>query len=638
MPQQDPFASITEPIPSHGGDPFASIAESLPSAKAAYEPQGFLSSAADSSGLSSLGHAIMHPIQTLAPVAGLANDVLHGRPASDTNPLVQSIQGLARNSANEGQQAVSMAKQGSYGAALAHGALAIPGVGQTMQKAMDQTSGDTGSYGGNLKSLVTNPGAMGTLSGFSAGTVAPAMAEKAFMSIPFRSALAGDVSQPIKGGGISPLQRYNSAKALGVNLDAADATNSGVLRGVKKLNENSLLGSGSYDANHTANISALHGSTGDFLNSVYNGDRESGGAAIQTALKNNQAGLKNGATAGFQSLPQDNPLPGLEDVGKEAQNLGASNAAYQNLFPSLKPSKAMNVVGDVGGLGPQPPPPLKMSPFVDERGLPIPSARQIPARRPQSFAVGQQLRSDLLEFRRNNPDIVAGQGDAMVGKLAGGVDDALTAGSANLTPAQLQSFRDANAQWSDMKSTYDDPSSPLYHAVRSDTPSTLYGGNSLGPKTPEAVRNLLPRLDPAATGALQRGTIEGALKTTNDGLPNFKTFGTQLNRIPADYRSALFSPAQQETLGHIQNTSNALNVDANPSGSAKMGQKILEGSALATSPFHPVGALEPLMQYPVSKLMNSPKVVDWLMNQNKANSTSRISPIVPPIRSSRNRD
>lgn len=460
-----------------------------------------------------------------------------------------------------------------------------------------------------------------------------------------RGFLAGDVEAPITGTSTSPAARYQAAKRLGVNLDAADATNSPLLGNVKKIGENSLAGGHLYDASKAANTSALSGATDNFLDRLYEGDRESGGKAIQDALKQNQGGLQARSTAGFDSLPQDVPLPGLKEVGKRAQGMAAENARYQAMFPSLKPSRAMGVVEDVGKLGPQAKSASADSPF--DPTAPVRNA-VTPKMKPQSFSTGQKLRSDLLEFGRKNPDIVAGQGDAMVRELAGGVDDAITGGSAKLTPEQLETFRNSNADWKDMKETYDDPSNPFYHAVRTDNPSTLYGG--IGSKTPENAQNLVRRLSPMnsvveskpapvlggegepgafaegfarpqspALGALRRGTVEGALKTTNDGSPNFRTFGTQLNRIPADYRAELFSPDQNATLQDIQHTSNVLGKDFNPSGSAKLGQKVAEAAALVPT----LGA--PLLQWLPAKAMTSPSFVDWLMRPS-----TRPNPLIAP--------
>jgi hypothetical protein len=474
-----------------------------------------------------------------------------------------------------------------------------------------------------------------------------------------RNVIRGPINEPIAGGSLTPAARYASAKRLGVNLDAADATNSPFLGTVKRVNSNSLLGGPAYDAAKASNTSALTGSTNNFLDQMYPDDRESGGLAIQKALQSNQQGLYGSATQGFESLPQDIHIPGLEEVGKTAQDIGRENSVYQSLFPSLKPSKAMNVVGDVGGLGPQAPAPIRLSPFVDESGQPIPSAAQPAARQPASFGTGQKLRSDLLDFTRNNPDIVQNQGNGFIQRLAGQTDDALTNASSALTPEQLDTFRRSNADWKDMKQTYDDPSSPLYHAVRTDNPSSLYNG--VGPKTPENARSLLTRLTPpdssapsSAVGALRRGTVESALKITNDGSPNFRTFGTQLNRIPADYRAELFSPDQNSRLFDIANTSNALSQEFNPSGSGHQVQKLGEAASLFQSPVtlltgHPALAAAPVAynaaQYGVAKLMNSPKVVDWLMKESAppvreaypttANKIRRLGPALLGVQGSR---
>jgi hypothetical protein len=444
-----------------------------------------------------------------------------------------------------------------------------------------------------------------------------------------KDAIRGPINEPIAGGTLTPATRYASAKRLGVNLDAADATNSPLFGAVKRVNSNSLFGGPTYEAAKGQNTSALTGSTDRFLTGLYDGDRESGGLAIQKALQRNQQGLYGSATDGFESLPRNIPIPGLEEVGKTAQSIVRQNSAYQDLFPSLKPTKAMNVVGDVGGLGSTAPAPLKMSPFVNESGQPIPSSAQAPPPQSPSFGTGQQLRSDLLDFYRNNPDIVQNQGNGFIQRLAGQTDDALTNASSALTPDQLGTFRAANADWKDMKATYDDPSSPFYHAVRTENPSSLYGG--IGSKTPENARNILGRLSPngispgdsPAVGALRRGTVESALKTTNDGSPNFRTFGTQLNRIPADYRAELFSPDQNRGLYDIANTSNALSQEFNPSGSGHQVQKLGEAASLFQSPVtalsgHPLLAAAPVAynaaQYGAAKLMNSPALVDRLMS------------------------
>ena len=594
----------------------ASVAPADPWGVASVAPakppqQGFLGSAADSSGLTGLVHAISHPIDT---AMGIPSAVVTAAKNSWDNAH-QEVNDIRQNGLTQDTRR----KLGGD----------IPVIGPALATAQAQHEA------GN------DAGMAGTLTGLVGGIAAPEGLLGAARAIPgaSRALIAGDVTKPVGVTGVSALDRFNSARNLGVNLDAADATNSPVLGLVKRVNSNSLLGGPAYDAAKANNTSALTGSTKSFLDQMYPDDRESGGLAIQNALKRNQQGLYGSATEGFESLPQDVPIPGLAEVGKTAQDIGRENAAYQNLFPSLKPNKAMNVVGDVGGLGPKGPAPLKMSPFVDESGQPIPSSAQAAPQQPASFGTGQKLRSDLIDFTRNNPDIVQNQGNGFIQRLAGQTDDALTNASSALTPEQLDTFRRSNADWKDMKQTYDDPSSAFYHAVRTDNPSSLYSG--VGPKTPENARNLLARLTPpdssvpsAAAGAVRRGTVESALKTTSDGSPNFPTFGTQLNRIPADYRAELFSPDQNRSLFDIASTSNALAKDFNPSGSGHQLQKVGEFGALAQAPAtalfgHPALAAAPVAynaaQYGVAKLMNSPSLVNWLMKQPAPATPFRLS-------------
>ena len=422
----------------------------------------------------------------------------------------------------------------------------------------------------------------------------------------------GDVDAPMIGSTTTPRQRFDSAKNLGVRLDAADATNSPFFNVVKKVNENSLAGSPSYEALKNSNTTALRGATDEFLNGMYAGDRQSGGLAIQKALKENQAGLHADATEGFKSLPQDYPLAASPDLGRFAQRLGDEQKSYYSQFPSLQPTKALNVVGDVGGLAAKPPMPAKLGAFgmlQDAAGItPPPTAMGTPA--PANFATIQRLRSDLLDFNRNNPDIVKNQSGGWLQQLAGKADATMTDGANGLPPVQQKAFRDANAKWEDMKGTYDDPSSPFYHAVRTDNPSSLYSG--VGPKTPENVIDLQGRLG-GAIAPLRRGTVESALKPTNEGLPNFNTFGTQINRIPADYRSELFTTPQNQTLRDVASTSNVMGKDFNPSGSGKHTQKYLEAAAIAGGVLNPLAAVAPLAQYPVAKMMTNPRAVEWLM-------------------------
>lgn len=494
----------------------------------------------------------------------------------------------------------------------------LPPVQPTIQELHDASTGDPQKdidnvFGDVPAKFASAAGQTGT--GLILGEAGAMAAGKAITSAKMlpsyvRSGLAGDVTAPIVGSNITPLERYQSAKALGVNLDAADATNSGPLKMVKKVNENSLFGSGQYDNARARNISALRTSTDNFLEGMYPGDMQEGGTAIRDALRRNQQDLRNGAESGFQQLTeqtQGQPMQGSPAVGQKAQSLLSAIEPLAQKYPSLAPSKTMNVLSDLSNVGAQPQAPVRLSPFVDEYGKPMASAIQPPPARLDTFADLQKLRSATHDLTTTNPDLVKSQAIAPLQQMTQSLDGAMTNAANGLTPQQTSLFRDANANWSDMKDTYDNPSSPLYSAVRNATPDSLYSGQGLGPRNATAMQNLRPRLADAIN-PLQRGTVESALPMDSGGERNFKTFGTRLNRIPAEYRAELFSPEQNRTLKDMQNTSNVVNFDQNPSGSAKGLQKYGELTSLIT----PAAPLT-LAQYPVARMMNSPKVVDWLM-------------------------
>jgi len=134
--------------------------------------QGFFSSLADSSGLSSLAHAVAHPIETLTPAVDLASDVIHGRPASDNNPIVQGVQGAVANAKAKYEQGMEdFKKTGAYLQTRRDFANAIPVIGPILEKGEQQT--DSGN----------NAGAMGTLAGLGVAAVAPKVIETAAPAI-----------------------------------------------------------------------------------------------------------------------------------------------------------------------------------------------------------------------------------------------------------------------------------------------------------------------------------------------------------------------------------------------------------------------------------------------------------------------
>jgi hypothetical protein len=480
---------------------------------------------------------------------------------------------------------------------------------------------DPSSMGSLLEDIATDPdkmhglaNALGDTATFGLMAGAGELAGK--LPVAGKNFIRGNITEKIPGSTVTPLQRYLNAKELGVNLDAADATNSPKLQAVKHLNENSLFGGPRYEKLKGQNTGALQDVTEGLLDSMYTGDRESGGRMIQDALKTNQGGLRSGAEAGFQQLSdatKGTRIAGAPAVGDMATKLRGKIEPLASRYPSLAPNQTIKVLQDLSKVGVTPKPPAPS--FLDAPGSEFAVEQKTPTSPPDTWSDLQRLRSATHDFTVSNPDLVKSQALAPLQVMTSALDDAMTNASSGLTPEQQRLFRSSNAQWKDMKETFDDPSSPYYHAVRTSNPSTLYGG--IGPKTPENAVGLRGRLSPFdqypngpsdALGAIRRGTVEGALKENAEGAPNFQRFAGRLRTIPGDYRAELFSPDQNAQLERIATTSNVIAKDFNPSGSGKLGQKVAEAAAFLPT----AGA--PLLQYPIARAMTSPRAVEFLMS------------------------
>lgn len=407
-----------------------------------------------------------------------------------------------------------------------------------------------------------------------------------------RARLAASVDEPMVGTATTPRARFEAAKRLGVNLDLADATNSPVATSLKAVGRNSLAGEPVYEKAKAANIAALGNSTDQTLSSMSPLDREAGGVRLQDLLKEDQQRLKTASDVGHGEIHRDYgdmPLRDPSQIAQVGDYLQKQGARHAEQFPSLQTPKVDAIVGDASRFG-RPAPPAVGPPAGTYT--------------PPTISEALKARSGILDVYQNNPELVKSAADAKLQTLVGATHDAIM----DSLPAGAQkTLRGAQLAFKEMKQTYDSPSSPLYDAVRTASPSSKVSG--IGPATPESVRGVISRVGEEGRGILQRGTAEKLLGTApgTDGY-NFRSFPTQLSRTPTDYASELFG----DHLGKLQDisdTSQALSKDLNPSGTAKQGQKI--GEALAIP--HMAGA--PLLQYPLARLMTSPSVVDWAMRQ-----------------------
>lgn len=405
--------------------------------------------------------------------------------------------------------------------------------------------------------------------------VAPALAEKAAPIVADAGAsaaegarrfVAGDVNAPINETGLTPAQRYASMSRVGVQPNAAEATNSAPLNMAEKVNQNSLGATQIYAKARAANLAALNRFTNDVLGSMsplapesggvtvqhalvreqaealaeHNAlaDRvldhmsplgpEEGGAAVQQGLRDAQTNLQNNAAEGFSELDRQvgGRLLSGQTLQQTAKNIYDANADYYAKHPSLVPGNAWKIVKDLAGADTAPP--------FQARAMRFPEVHQ--------------LRTDLLEMVRSNPDIVKNQAGGWLQQLANAADRTMTTGATGLSPEGVRVFRNANEAWANMKGTYDNPSHPFYQAVRSPAPSTLVNGIS---KAPEMAKTLQEALGAGGIGPIQRGVAEKLLGTAKEGGYDFKNFQASWNKLPQAYREALFTPWQNSQLERL---------------------------------------------------------------------------------------
>ncbi len=436
---------------------------------------------------------------------------------------------------------------------------------------------------------------------------APMLADLAESKL--RPVLAGDVNAPIPGTDVTPAARYESMKEMGLQPNAAEATNSTPMNMVEKVNQNSLTAARTYADARASNLAALNEYTRDLLNSMSKQGPEEGGAAVQQGLRNAQSGLQKDAAQGFSDLDEamgSRKLSGMT-LQQTAKNIYDSYSAYAEAHPTLVPREAWKIVKDLAG------------------------ADNNFQSRPMSFPEVHQLRSDLLEMVRTNPDIVKNQAGGWLQRLADAADNTITSGATGLSSEGTRIFRDANQAWADMKGTYDNPSHSFYNAVRTPSPSTLVKG--IGGQSPEIMKEVQEALGPEGVGPIQRGVAEKVLGTTKEGGYNFKNFQGLWSRLPEGYRNALFTPEHIQQLEDIGNAGTVLHEDANPSGSARLGQGIAEGAAALKSfpNLHEMAgnAAYHGVQYALGRLMNSPRLVDWLMRGRGFKPVVDVAPTAP---------
>ncbi len=420
----------------------------------------------------------------------------------------------------------------------------LPAGGAGMNTAIDEgRPADALGEGAADIGMLAGPAALGKLGGAAKGV------------------LAGDVDAPMAGTDLTPRARYLGAKDLGVDLPPAQATNSRALKALDWVNREGVLSAPMHEEltgrNMTALTNAAQGDaarmspfdpeTGgrtiqdplaedftDLQNRAHDlqGEMsplegEAGGAAKQTLVKAKQAALHDAGQQGqiaVRNTYGSQSADGLGDVNEAAKNLLPKYERMMVQTPSMVPKRVVSVLQDIANLG---------------------NEQQTATIGPPTIGDFMRNRSALLDLTQD-PEIVKSQSLADLENLMKVHDTAI---ERSLPPEGAQAWRDANAKWKQMKSTFDDPSNPFYNAYRTPNPSTLNLG--IGGTAPEALRAERALLGDQAAGVTSRANAQKLFGAAPDGSYDLRGFSGRLARMPEDTRSTLFTNPQNEELSHI---------------------------------------------------------------------------------------
>jgi hypothetical protein len=129
--------------------------------------------------------------------------------------------------------------------------------------------------------------------------------------------------------------------------------------------------------------------------------------------------------------------------------------------------------------------------------------------------------------------------------------------------------------------------------------------------------------DTGLMGQLKRQAIGRVFDPAENGVPDMRNFSSRWNRAQKEPLSAVLSPEQLKDLDDMSEVSRMVQANENPSGTATTLQPAGEMTGLATHPV-PTGAVM-AAEYGVSKAMNSPRVVESVMEHPKPEPLSTVT-------------
>lgn len=391
-----------------------------------------------------------------------------------------------------------------------------------------------------------------------------------------------NLDKPIAPGDLTPAERYEAAKDMGVNLDRAQATNAPRPGMAKQLTEHSLAGKGKFEENREANVQALHQHASGMLDSTAPAmTREEFGNRAQAKLQRHRASLNDepGQQSDAQALldsaspnrmtreqfgdavknamerhrgsidEQERSLyegldsrlgergPNMSAVRKKAQSIYNQNKRFYENHPealSGADARVWKWVKDLAGEG-------KKADTVSTQGA---------ATSPDTWADLQRARSHLLDLTRG-PEFVGDLATGWAKQLTGAIDETMT--SAEHTPGlsrrDIQDFRTANSLHKELKETYDNPQNPFYWISREGGIRSADRLNSLQPKEVEQFNDAMRAGDRKdLVGQLKRQAISRLFDPAGNGELDLGGLSTRWNKAPKEQATGILGPGFKTAL------------------------------------------------------------------------------------------
>lgn len=483
----------------------------------------------------------------------------------------------AKNAYKEGYEAAGNIKEGgpvlpNLGKAatgvLEGMAATTPSGATLMSMGSDIKDKNYAGAAGSAAGVVTNAAAM------AAGGGKPA--EGGISQL--RSPLGDMVDKPrgpIAPEAYTPRQLMDYAKANGIDINAAQATEHNLPRNIQSAGERATVGGTAV----RQQVQAAQAQLGDHVTRIMDTlspntpDPASAGAAVkqsvQNALEQQQAASRQEYAAIDQAA--NGTMVNLAPVKQAAQKILADSNFLRDKVPSLDQKRASGILAGIAN-----------------------------APDNATFSQAQELRSALLDESRS-PDLAISQrAQAWLKQITGSVDGQMM-DAAQSVPGLGDKFRDANSHWKQLQDDFNNPRSPLAQVLNEPDPSRIaqlltQKGQTGG--SPYRV-GLLDKYG-IDKGPVQRMVVQD-MYDRDFGLFKNKSVAGYSN----DFLGDLFTPTQLDAIYKTGAIARSVSKNANPSGTA-----VVEGAMADVQ--KPVRSMLPKSL--AAKATTDPGFNAWLMN------------------------